>query len=143
MELYIGGAWQGKLDYVLKKKSRQMQEGEQINTAEPLAALTVLDGETCTVEVRPEMRDAAVINHLQLLIQRRLQAGLPLDCLIEQIYAVNPDMLLICDEVGLGIVPLAKEDRQYREAVGRVLCQAAQQSDVVERILGGIGMRIK
>lgn len=140
MELYIGGAWQGKLSYVLKKKSRQLQEGEQIDAAE---ALTVLDGENCTVEVRPEMRDAAVLNHLHLLIQRRLQAGLPSDCLIEQIYAVNPDMLLICDEVGLGIVPLTKEDRQYREAVGRVLCQAAQQSDVVERILGGIGMRIK
>lgn len=143
MELYIGGAWQGKLDYVLKKKSRQMQEGERLNAAEPMAALTVLDGKTCNAEVQQELRDAAVLNHLHLLIQRRLQAGLPLDCLIEQIYAVNSDMILICDEVGLGIVPLTKEDRQYREAVGRVLCQAAQQSDVVERILGGIGMRIK
>ena len=55
---------------------------------------------------------------------------------------VRPD-ILICDEVGSGIVPLERKDRIYREAVGRVLCAAVAKSDRVERILCGIGQCLK
>ena len=65
------------------------------------------------------------------------------DTLIEELYAVNPQMILICDEVGSGIVPLERKDRIYRESVGRVLCAAVAKSDRVERILCGIGQCLK
>lgn len=125
MELYIGGAFQGKLEYVLKKKQK---------------AMCIADGADCNFD---ELAQADLLNHLHLLVQRKLQAGETVDTLIDTIYAANPQMILISDEVGCGIVPLEKQDRIYRETVGRVLCQAAQKADTMERILAGTGMRLK
>lgn len=124
MEVYFGGAFQGKLDYVLKKKGN----------------LKVADGRDCDEK---RLQSADVVNHLHLLIQRRIAAGESTDTLIDELYAVNPQMILICDEVGSGIVPLERKDRIYREAVGRVLCAAVVKSDRVERILCGIGQCLK
>lgn len=53
------------------------------------------------------------------------------------------DSVIICDEVGLGIVPADKEERIYRQAVGRLCCRLAERADSVERVFCGIGMRIK
>ena len=63
--------------------------------------------------------------------------------IINDIYEANPDIILICDEVGGGIVPLKKEDRKYRETVGRALCCAVKKSDRVERVMCGIGQCLK
>ena len=63
--------------------------------------------------------------------------------IINDIYEANPDIILICDEVGGGIVPLKKEDRIYREVVGRALCCAVKKSDRVERVMCGIGQCLK
>ncbi len=51
--------------------------------------------------------------------------------------------VIICDEVGCGIVPLEKSDREWREIVGRGLCLAAKNCDEVWRVQCGIGTRIK
>ena len=55
----------------------------------------------------------------------------------------HPDAVIAANEVGAGIVPMAAEDRKFREAVGRALCVVAQQSVQVTRCVCGIGMRIK
>lgn len=54
-----------------------------------------------------------------------------------------PDTVLICDEVGNGIVPLDPFEREYRERLGRLLCEIAANAERVERIVCGIGQRIK
>lgn len=55
----------------------------------------------------------------------------------------NPDAVVVADEVGSGVVPLQAEDRRFREAVGRVLCVIARESEQVTRCVCGIGVRIK
>ena len=45
--------------------------------------------------------------------------------------------------LALGVVPLAAEDRAFREAVGRALCVIAQRAESVTRCVCGIGVRIK
>ena len=55
----------------------------------------------------------------------------------------HPDAVIAANEVGAGVVPLAAEDRAFREAVGRALCEIAQESDQVIRCVCGIGVRIK
>ena len=55
----------------------------------------------------------------------------------------HPDIILVCDEVGGGIVPIEKAERDYRECVGRVLCALAKEADTVERVHCGIGQTIK
>lgn len=57
---------------------------------------------------------------------------------------INADYKVITsDEVGLGIVPLDRKVREWREATGRALCRIAAEADEVYRISCGIGMKIK
>ena len=144
MEVYFGGAFQGKLEYVLEKKG----------------CLKVADGAGCSLK---DIKDAQVLNHLHLYIKRltykedaayntTMDDTITTDTtaktmsaaeIINDIYEANPDIILICDEVGGGIVPLKKEDRIYRETVGRALCCAVKKSDRVERVMCGIGQCLK
>ena len=55
----------------------------------------------------------------------------------------HPDAVVVADEVGSGVVPIAAEERAFREAVGRVLCVIAGNADQVTRCVCGIGVRIK
>ena len=54
-----------------------------------------------------------------------------------------PDGIIICDELGCGVVPLDRADRQWRERTGRLCCQIAAQADHVDRIFCGIPMQLK
>ena len=55
----------------------------------------------------------------------------------------HPDAIVIANEVGAGVVPMTREDRAFREAVGRALCIIAQEAESVTRCVCGIGVRIK
>lgn len=55
----------------------------------------------------------------------------------------NPDVIVICCEVGCGVVPLEPQERQWREQVGRLCCRLAQEATTVERIFCGIPMVLK
>ena len=55
----------------------------------------------------------------------------------------HPEAVIVANEVGAGVVPLAAEDRAFREAVGRALCVIAQEAESVTRCVCGIGVRIK
>lgn len=50
---------------------------------------------------------------------------------------------VICDEVGCGVVPLERADRERREAIGRLCCQLAKQAQAVYRLQCGLSMRLK
>ena len=124
MEVYFGGAYQGKLDYVCSKKNMSV----------------VADGADCNIE---DLENAEILNHMHQLIKRYVKEGKSTDTLIDSLYDINPEIIIICDEVGSGIVPLEKEDRIYREAVGRVLCSAVKKAVHVERVICGIGQCLK
>lgn len=55
----------------------------------------------------------------------------------------HPDSIIICNEIGGGIVPMDKSDRVHREKTGRVCCQLAKNASAVYRVFCGIGTRIK
>lgn len=133
MELYVGGTAQGKLTYVANKMGR------------PVEQIQIVDGRDCTLELS-DLAEAEVLNHLHLLTKRWLEAGKEASELvsqIQQLHQITPNLLLICDEVGAGVVPMKREERDYRETVGRVCCELAKQASCVERIVCGIGVRIK
>ena len=54
-----------------------------------------------------------------------------------------PNGIIICDELGCGVVPLERTDRAWREHTGRLCCQIAEQADRVDRIFCGIPMQLK
>ena len=55
----------------------------------------------------------------------------------------NKECIIICDEIGNGIVPLDAFEREYREHTGRILIELAGKADEVVRIICGIQQRIK
>lgn len=61
----------------------------------------------------------------------------------EQFSREHPDAVVTANEIGAGVIPMAAEDRVYREAVGRALCVIAGKAEQVIRCVCGIGVRIK
>ncbi len=131
MILIIGGFAQGKLHYV-KQNYAYREDGQE----EP-----VLDG---TLELPTETGAGQVIvNHLHRYIREQLRQGTDPEKAIEDFLKKYPDGILICDEIGNGIIPMEAEERIYRERTGRILEQLAAQADEVVRVVCGIGQKIK
>ena len=112
MILIIGGAGQGKLDYVLQKTG--YGPAQVARTPEEARTRPVFAG----LEDWPELDEAALLE-------------------------ANPDVILICDEVGCGVVPVEPAQRARREAVGRLRCRLAERAERVERIFCGLPMVLK
>ena len=55
----------------------------------------------------------------------------------------NPDAVITLDEVGCGVVPVDREEREYREAVGAAGQELAALAGEVYRVTAGIPVRIK
>lgn len=51
--------------------------------------------------------------------------------------------IVLCDEVGCGIVPLDRAERDWREAVGRLCCALAARADLVVRVTAGLPQVLK
>ena len=127
MKLVIGGYAQGKLNYVLQKydmKTSKIWDGE-------------IPGNI------GEQKGIVVINHLQNWIKLRIaQKGCPEEEILA--FVENyPDCVIISDEVGNGIVPIEAFEREYRERTGRILVELAKKAEEVERVICGIGQKIK
>ena len=57
--------------------------------------------------------------------------------------AVCTEEELYTDEIGYGIVPVDRMEREYREQTGRVCTRLAAYSEKVYRVMCGIGQVIK
>lgn len=55
----------------------------------------------------------------------------------------NNQLIIVCDELGCGIIPINKFDMEWREITGRLTCEIAQKAAKVFRIVCGIAQRIK
>lgn len=127
MKLVIGGTAQGKLEYVLTKYGLQ-KKGVRDGC---------LQGET-EWEERP-----VIINRFHQWVKDSIKSGGCPEDEIRSFLDHNEDCIIICDEVGNGIVPADPFEREYRERVGRILVGLAERAEEVERIICGIGQRIK
>lgn len=52
-------------------------------------------------------------------------------------------LVIVCGEVGHGLVPMDAFERSYRETVGKVNCYMASKAKTVIRIVAGLPVRIK
>ena len=78
-----------------------------------------------------------------LFKKRKIKEGEPIDDLAEELIRKNPELILITDEIGYGIVPVDRMEREYREQTGRVCTRLAAYSEKVYRVMCGIGQVIK
>ncbi|MDY3989801.1 MAG: bifunctional adenosylcobinamide kinase/adenosylcobinamide-phosphate guanylyltransferase [Massilioclostridium sp.] len=118
IHLIVGGAAQGKLAYALScygLTEQQISEGN-------------LDG--------------PIVNRLQEWVRKLLAQQIDPLARIDELVE-GRDLVILCDEVGCGVVPIDPAQREWREAVGRVCCALAQKAVFVDRVQCGIATRIK
>lgn len=124
MEMIIGGAFQGKAAYAAKEHPDIVfQRGDSLSENELLKARGVLG--------------------FQNYICKEMKEGKDVLDLAEKIIAHNPEIVIVSEEIGYGVVPVDAFDRTYREAVGRICTKLASHSRKVTRVICGIGMVIK
>jgi len=63
--------------------------------------------------------------------------------LLTAISRCNADLVIVSNEVGLGIVPDNALSRQFREAQGRLNIALAAQADCVVQVVAGLPMVLK
>ena len=129
MILIIGGAYHNKLAYALKTYNISVEDMQ--------------NGADCNID---EACSKKGIYNLHLLIKRYIKQGLltgdNYNYITEKITSSNIE-IIICNEVGNGVVPLDEIDSQMREYVGRILCLLSEKSTRVIRIYYGIPSVIK
>ena len=125
MILIIGGTCQGKAAYA----RRLAEEKEYL----------ILDGKKETWRTGTK---AQVFLNAQEWIRQAVYDGGNLQKLEESLLLNKPELVTL-DEVGYGIVPLEKKERDYREAVGHLGQRLAAEADTVLRMVCGIPTRIK
>lgn len=148
MIFITGGAFQGKTEYAIKNLG--VREAD------------ILDCEDYDRTTSPEfyfmMNTVGIkcVKNIQILIKSAVEPenlsiqNMTVEDMVEEIedsleglFEKNPGMFFIMDEVGNGIVPIEKSDRDYREAVGNIGCFLAQNAERVIRVICGIGQVIK
>lgn len=127
MKLVIGGYAQGKLNYVLQRY--------------PFESYVIWDGKL--PKKGKEEEKTVILNHFNDWVRDRISNG---GCPEEEVrifLEAYPDCVIISDEIGNGIVPIEAFEREYRERTGRILVELADRANEVERVICGIGQRIK
>ncbi len=114
MVLILGGMAAGKRTY-----ARQMLGYSDADMADGL-----LDG-------RP------VVYNLQKLVERDPERSASL------LGALAQKEVVICNEVGSGIIPMSPEGRAVREATGRLCIELAKRANKVVRLVCGIATVLK
>lgn len=123
-KLVIGGAYQGKQRYA--------EETYHVNKW--------VDGNVCEWE---DIFTCEGILHFEQYIKRRMEARKEIQELAARILEKNPQIVIVSTEIGYGLVPIDAFDRQYREQVGRICTDLAERVRYVDRVVCGIGTRLK
>lgn len=124
MKLYFGGAFQGKRE--LAKKENGISESE------------IAEGGS----VR-EIASVRMIDHFEEQVREDLRRGVDPCETLRTVLSENPEIVLIMNEVGQGVLPREKADRDFAEAAGTVMREAAALAESVTRVFCGIGKRLK
>ena len=127
MKLIIGGYAQGKMNYVLQKYGSEN--------------VIVMDG-LLPENVASEGK-ILVIYRLHIWIRKCLLNNECPEEKLGKLLEQYPDCIIISDEIGNGIVPVDAFEREYRERTGRILIMLAQRAEEVERIICGMGQKLK
>lgn len=132
MKLVIGGYCQGKLSYVKNQEDAK--------------SIFIFDGKLPDTNFLNDTKNnekTLVINHFHEWVRKKLLDKKNPEEEILDFLIGKKNIVIISDEIGSGIVPIDKFEREYRERTGRILVKLASLSDEVVRVVCGIGQKIK
>ena len=124
MRMIIGGAFQGKMEYAQKE----------------YPGIRWVDGAACSEE---ELLQCEGVYHFHLYIRKSMEKYEEMRLFADRIIRENPQIVIITDEIGYGLVPIDAFERRYREETGRICTRIAAFSERVDRVVCGIGLPIK
>lgn len=119
MDLVIGGAYQGKLDFAREKYG--LRDAEIF---------------TCTEEAEPD-RNARCVEHLERYVYYCVKNEIPVNA------EFRSDAVLIADDVFCGVVPIDPTERAWREETGRFLGALSRKAESVYRLFCGLPLQLK
>lgn len=114
MKLVIGGAFQGKRNFIRETFPEYYPD-----------KVFDLNGE------------------IDRLYEGLIDEEIDMDIFFPMIINGHENDIVLTTEVGSGIVPVGKKERKYREIIGKAQVITASNSDEVYRVIAGIGQRIK
>lgn len=126
MVLVIGGAYQGKLDYV--KQKFDIQDN---------------DIYFCTDENIQIDFDKKVICGIHKFVLAMIKNNKQPILYIQQNIDKFKNKIIICDDISCGIVPIDCEKRMLREQIGHCLSIFSKNSNKVVRLFCGIPTELK
>ena len=119
MDLIIGGAFQGKLEYARKKYN-----------------LKKSDVCECSIDKEPDLSKRC-INRFERYILWCMRNDK------EPQMSFPDDKIIILNDIFCGVIPIEKEARAWREACGRAGTALAASANSVTRLFCGIPKKIK
>ena len=84
-----------------------------------------------------------IIDNCDRVIRQQLEDGESQAKIMASWRNVPVDSIVILNDVSMGIVPIDKDERVFRETVGKVGVMLAENADSVYRVFCGIPMKIK
>ena len=126
MILIFGGAYQGKLAYAL----------ERFKAAEDDVYLC-----DCNDVNMPENRK--IVYEIDKWILALVKNDIDVKNAIRQFIDNNQNVIVICNDISCGVVPLDPVLRKWREAMGGALAVLSRASDEVIRLFCAIPTKIK
>ncbi len=130
MIVLTGGAFSGK-SLCAREIYRSLGHEE-----EPVVA----EGADCTLE---ECKKADIWDHFPLWVKRGMKEERDLAAELEEILDQNPDLIVVTQELGCGLVPVDASERAFREKNGRLSCDLAARAEEVYLVTCGLPRQIK
>ena len=125
MILIFGGSYQGKLEF-----------------AKETFGITENDVFTCTVDSEIDWSKKVLYNLDQSFLRHVREGKESREVLKDHLDQLK-DKILIVNDISQGIVPMERENRDWREMTGRAMLYISKEADEVYRVFCGLGSKIK
>ncbi len=125
MNLIIGGAYQGKLNYAVKEFS--LSDGQIFYCKDDL---NINFNFIC-------------INHIENFVLYCIRNNLNALETFRDNKSLWQNSILIANDIFCGVVPISAEARAWREATGHLLAYLSQEAETVTRIFYGLEQKLK
>ena len=122
MHVILGGRFQGKHSYAQKLYSHcpAVSDLERSNSLAP-----------------------GLVVNVHLGIRRLLTEGADVCSFFAENLPVLKQCVILCEEIGCGIVPVDAFARKWRDETGRVYQYLAAEAEIVDRVFAGLPLRLK
>lgn len=124
VKLVTGGVFSGKTEFAVSE----------------FGISNIKDGVDCDIS---EVLTAECVKNYHIFVKRLTEKNIDPVEFTSKLCSENSDITVIMNEVGCGIVPVEKSEREWREMCGKCGCIIAEKSSVVVRVICGIGTYIK